>query len=238
VKKLDLTNQRFGRLTVIKEDPVPYRAPSGKSTRRWVCLCDCGNQVTVLQNVLTSGHGKSCGCLQREKAASQYNDLTDKRFGKLLVIKRAPLKGKYANGAHNGWLCRCDCGTERVFLAKTLTGGTAKSCGCEIGIQSAERIQPDGLNVLGRYQGTVVSAINPDRKSNKNNTSGVKGVYWSNREQRWIAKIGLKGKTITIGRFQHLKDAEKARKQAEEQYFSPILEQWKEDKAQIERAKA
>lgn len=60
-------------------------------------------------------------------------------------------------------------------------------------------------------------------------TSGVKGVYWSKREQRWIAKIGLKGKTITIGRFQNLKDAEKARKQAEEQYYSPIIEQWKKD---------
>jgi hypothetical protein len=28
------------------------------------------------------------------------------------------------------WLCRCDCGTERVVLERSLLGGTSKSCGC------------------------------------------------------------------------------------------------------------
>ena len=62
---------------------------------------------------------------------------------------------------------------------------------------------------------------------NKNNKSGVKGVYWSEREQRWIAKITVKRKSITIGRFRTLEDAAKAREEAEEKYFAPLIEEYK-----------
>ena len=43
-KFVDLTGQRFGRL-VVKE-----RAENDKTHHtRWVCVCDCGNYVTVSQ---------------------------------------------------------------------------------------------------------------------------------------------------------------------------------------------
>ena len=42
-KKLDLTNQRFGRLIAIKEGP---RNNAGRTT--WICKCDCGNEKIVL----------------------------------------------------------------------------------------------------------------------------------------------------------------------------------------------
>lgn len=39
----------------------------------------------------------------------------------------------------------------------------------------------------------------------------------------WIAKIGFRNRTITIGRFQKIEDAIKARQLAEEEYFEPVL---------------
>ena len=51
-------------------------------------------------------------------------DLTGKRFGKLTVIK---YEGCYGQG--RAWLCKCDCGNEKVVLAKNLRRGV-KSCGC------------------------------------------------------------------------------------------------------------
>ena len=63
-KFIDLSGQRFGRLTVIE------RAANDKHGEpRWLCRCDCGNHVIVLGSSLRSGHTKSCGCLQREHAA-------------------------------------------------------------------------------------------------------------------------------------------------------------------------
>jgi hypothetical protein len=58
---IDLSGQRFGRLSVIK-----YVGLSPNNKAKFLCKCDCGNEVTVLGNGLRVGDTKSCGCLQRE----------------------------------------------------------------------------------------------------------------------------------------------------------------------------
>ena len=57
-----VVGQRFGRLIVLGPGP-------GKSFTRmkWSCKCDCGNEVFVRANHLSSGATKSCGCLRDEK---------------------------------------------------------------------------------------------------------------------------------------------------------------------------
>lgn len=70
-KPLGLTGKRFGRLIVLR-DAGRTVFPSGNSTRKWECACDCGTKVIILQGALTSGATQSCGCLQRERA-SQAN---------------------------------------------------------------------------------------------------------------------------------------------------------------------
>ena len=49
-KKIDLTNQRFGKLTVIKESK---KRISNRVT--WLCKCDCGNEVLVTSKNLREG---------------------------------------------------------------------------------------------------------------------------------------------------------------------------------------
>ena len=227
--KMDLTNQRFGRLTVIGENLEPYRSNSGSKMRRWDCLCDCGKQVTVPQGSLTTGNTKSCGCLSREKAASRHKDLKGKRFGKLVVVKRVPLDKSRAGECQNGWLCKCDCGKETVVCTEALTNGHKKSCGCYALESASELIRADGRNIFGRYKGTVIAQIKLGRKPSKCNRSGVIGVHWDERKQRWAARIGFQGKKIFLGYFKDIKEAEKTRKEAEEKYYIPILEQWKEE---------
>ena len=50
-------------------------------------------------------------------------DLTGRRFGRLLVRTKKPVRG-------SRWLCTCDCGVECEVLAGHLTGNNKKSCGC------------------------------------------------------------------------------------------------------------
>lgn len=50
-----------------------------------------------------------------------------RRFGRWTVIAQAP--ARTANGAYQ-WICRCDCGTERVCYASSVSSGHSKSCGC------------------------------------------------------------------------------------------------------------
>jgi 5-methylcytosine-specific restriction endonuclease McrA len=110
----DLTGQRFGKLIAVEREKVK----SG-SQYKWLCQCDCGNTVWARIDGLQRGDIKSCGCLTR------FIDLTGKRFGRLIVIK---LESKNKDEAF--WLCKCDCGIEKIARGGNLSSGNAKSCGC------------------------------------------------------------------------------------------------------------
>ena len=60
---IDLTGQKFGRLTVIKR---VENTKEGKA--KWLCQCECGHIIKVNGKVLRNGHTQSCGCLQRDMA--------------------------------------------------------------------------------------------------------------------------------------------------------------------------
>lgn len=225
MKKLDLTGRRFGHLLVLAEDPNPYRSPGGKPTRRWLCQCDCGNRISVLQSALTTSSNptRSCGCVLASKKRSSANDMTGQRFGRLLVLGPTDLPSPMRNGLRLGWRCRCDCGKEIVTTRKSLLAGK-KSCGCLIKEVSAESVDQR----VGHTEGTQLTAIRPDRPANKNSKSGIKGVYWSARDGCWIAKIGFQGRTFTLGRFSRVEDATAARHEAEQKYFAPLLNKEKD----------
>lgn len=116
-KVIDLTGQRFGRLTVIR------KAESRGSNAWWECVCDCGNTHTVRSTELRTGASRSCGCLK----GSHLKDLTGQRFGKLTVISRAETK----KDRKARWLCRCDCGNETIVIGRSLRVGMTQSCGCK-----------------------------------------------------------------------------------------------------------
>lgn len=58
-------------------------------------------------------------------------DLTGRRFGRLLVLRREGTY-YYDDGfvAAPTWRCRCDCGRETVVQGACLRRGTTRSCGC------------------------------------------------------------------------------------------------------------
>ena len=121
----DLTGQKFGRLTVVKD--------SGKRCRRnvvWLCKCDCGNNVEVIGSNLTGERTQSCGCLQkdevRQSGKNNIKDLTNIKFGKLTVVERVGTD-KYRNAL---WLCKCDCGNTCIVCGTSLINNKTKSCGC------------------------------------------------------------------------------------------------------------
>lgn len=64
---INITGQRFGRLTVVS---FHSRLDSPPHHQRWLCRCDCSKEKIVFKSNLTSGAARSCGCLRREKMAS------------------------------------------------------------------------------------------------------------------------------------------------------------------------
>lgn len=123
-KLIDMTGKRFGRLTVLRLDPNQ----SG-SEARWICRCDCGSEVSISGNHLRKGRTKSCGCLRIEKGSEigkrAVIDLTGKRFGRLLVLRRDTYTDDQAY-----WVCQCDCGNITSVMGGSLRNGLTRSCGC------------------------------------------------------------------------------------------------------------
>lgn len=63
---IDLTGQRFGRLTVIA--PVRFKANDGTRIK-WQCRCDCGGTALAVAYGLRRGTTQSCGCYQQKRAS-------------------------------------------------------------------------------------------------------------------------------------------------------------------------
>lgn len=89
---IDLIGQKFNKLTVISRD-----GSDGRGEAKWICQCDCGNQITVLSGNLRSGHTTSCGCERRSRG--------ELIIAKILTDNNIPFEQevamfKFANGAN------------------------------------------------------------------------------------------------------------------------------------------
>lgn len=65
--RIDLTGQKFGRLSVLG-----FSHTTHKFEAFWKCLCDCGKTVCVSAHHLRSNATKSCGCLQKERTSETH----------------------------------------------------------------------------------------------------------------------------------------------------------------------
>jgi hypothetical protein len=117
-KAIDITGQRFYRLTAIK----PTDERSG-SHIKWLFRCDCGNETTTTASNVINGVTKSCGCLHKEVVMA---DITGERYGRLTAIK--PTEER--DNSSIKWLFQCDCGNEKIISVNNVRHGNTKSCGC------------------------------------------------------------------------------------------------------------
>lgn len=63
---IDMTGQRFGKLTAIERVAHTTKSKSA----HWLCRCDCGAEIVVSRGSLVRGYYKSCGCLDGKKVAT------------------------------------------------------------------------------------------------------------------------------------------------------------------------
>ncbi len=79
-------------------------------------------------------------------------------------------------------------------------------------------------NGLDNQRSNLRNATQKQQRENqgipKNNTSGHKGICWDKQRSKWRAQIGHNGKCIYLGLFDNIEDTVKARKEAEEKYFT------------------
>lgn len=130
-KIIDLTHQRFEKLTVLERDRKDPRNKTQK-TSFWRCKCECGKLTTVSYNNLVRGQTKSCGCLLSKPHEKEVEDLSNKVFGNITVLERDYTYRKEHNIKQYStyWKCQCSCGNIFSTTKHRLLSKQIQSCGC------------------------------------------------------------------------------------------------------------
>lgn len=158
-KVVDLVGKKFCKLLVIERALNNVRGRA-----QWKCICDCGNTTEVASDKLVSGRTKSCGCA---KSKHIYEDLTGRKFGRLTVIE---YKGQKKDHIVL-WLCKCECGNERIIPTSHLKNGHTISCGCFQKEKAKQAKTTHGLRKTRLYEiwnGVLQRCYNPNRAKYKN----------------------------------------------------------------------
>ena len=96
-------------------------------------------------------------------------DLTGKRFGRLVVIRRASDQIQPNGRKVKQWLCKCDCGKEAEVRGSALTSGNTKSCGCLKKIYTDTKVE----DLKGKRFGSLLALYFLRKKVKKGTV-----IYW------------------------------------------------------------
>lgn len=122
LREKDILGNKYGMLTAVEKlDNIPGYGYSYKFK------CDCGNYVDKIGHNVQRLVGRlNCGCV-KNVGGNNKNNLTNKRFGNLLVL-RASETNRYRGQLK--WICKCDCGNEIEVFSYKLTRQRKTNCGC------------------------------------------------------------------------------------------------------------
>lgn len=219
-RKRDYIGKRFGELLVVSKLPKEPWRKDGHTL--YNCVCSCGNYTIRASNNLK--RSKSCGCLNGGK----YGNDIRTRYYRLYHIwqsmrRRCNSKNdmSYRNYGMRGIKVCDEWNDFRVFMDWAYANGysdsaTRKEC-------TIDRINPDGdyKPENCRWVNSGVQALNKRKVQSK---TGVRGV-WLTKSGKYHAVISVNNKRICLGTYKDIKDAIKARREAEMKYFGTVVEE-------------
>ena len=216
-----------------------YITPKGNSQTQWVCECSCVNKTNFIARggCLRDGNTKSCGCLAKELTSMRskksniydlsgefgvgwttntnrefYFDLED--YDKIRDYCWYETKNGNKTGAYK-MLAAHESDDEKMILFSWI-----------IGCKYHDHINRNTFDNRKNNLRPCTSAENVRNASvGRNNTSGVIGVCWHRRNQKWYATLMKNGEKVLKEFYSNFNDAVAARLMAEQKYFREFAPQ-------------
>lgn len=235
----DLTGKTFGRLRVLRR-AEDYISPKGFHRTQWLCECSCEKktQLIVIGNNLIKGSTRSCGCIHDERASElgksqkkfntyidkgdYYDVLTDK--GNHFFIDKEDKEKVdmyYWEFNSQGHVVHRLHPSGKFLLLHRIIMGAKDG---EIVDHKTHPDYPNPIVDNRKSNLRITTPLNNSRNKckTKANTSGVTGVSWCKRSQKWCAQIGVNRKTIHLGYFDNLEDAAPSKKRSGRKIFQEV----------------
>lgn len=203
MKPNDLTGQRFDKLTALY--PLDDRR---NACVLWMCRCECGVMKAIPSTDLTRHRVKSCGCMQH-----RVKDISGERRGHLTALRYTGQRDVRGRAIYE-W--RCDCGN--VFT-RSITGTTRSDSAClcpecqkkarsrQITLARMKREVEETTGLTKQYLANLINGVPTQR-----NTSGIRGVYWHEGHQHWVATGRQGSRMVTLGEYEDISEAADARR--------------------------
>lgn len=229
---------------IVIEQTDDYVSPKGQHQAMYICKCRCGNRDPFIKsaNSVRRGLVKSCGCLWTESGI---------RNGKAThKVNKYDLSGEYGIGWSSNtneefyfnledydkikdicWNVRVDDTNYRSLVGvDTVLGKRVRFS--QMVFEVPEGFQYDHIdrNPLNNRKSNLRLATNAENSRNRNklsnNTSGITGVTFDKKSNRWMARINSEtNHRISVGSFDNKEDAIVARLKAEKQYYGEFAPQ-------------
>lgn len=236
--KEDLSGKTFGRWKVLYQTD-DYVGPGGKHEAMWHCVCSCESHTEsdVLGSNLRHGRTLSCGCLVKEKIKelqecnkkhNKYDLSGDCGVGLTSNTNREFYFDLEDFDLIYDYCWFEDINKEGYHCLKSNDNQTRKMIRFHqlLGYKNYDHINRNPLdNRKSNLRPATNSQNSMNRSKRADNTSGVIGVSWYKKLNKWVVKIYENKKQHHLGYFIDKEEAIKVRLRAEVKYFGEFAPQ-------------
>ena len=218
------------------------------------CSCEAHNKIVATGKDIRNGSIKSCGCLRKEVArinakigrplAANAASLANKKYNQI-ELNLKDEHGLYGIGYCTNTNSKFYFDMDDYDKIKCYTWMEHIDDKDYHALEAWDKNKNKNIRmhwiIVGKYydhidrnplnnrrynlrESTFVqNTQNRGRRSD--NTSGVVGVCWNKREQKWQARINVNKKRILLGRYNDFNNAVVSRLKAEKEYFGEFAPQ-------------